>query len=116
MEMHLSKSRLHQLLSRFEGEVSIDMIGGIDSGVYFSFKGKANGEISPSDRIVGGRIIRRDGFCSEALMPTRRELTGRFGSEQGQAAFFARCEERQNKFERWARAFYDRRGKGKSNE
>ncbi|MCZ7862727.1 hypothetical protein O9X98_15235 [Agrobacterium salinitolerans] len=107
MEVALSKSRLHQLLSRFENGVEIEMVGGIDFGVYFSFKGKASGEINPSDRIVGGRILRRDGFCSEALVPTRAELFGRGGQ------FFARCDERQRKFERWTREYYDGKGKGK---
>lgn len=111
MEVALSKSRLHQLLSRFDSGVEIEMVGGIDYGVYFSFKGKANGEINPS-RIVGGRILRRDGFCSEALVPTRGELHGRGGLDHGQEAFFARCEERRLKFERWTREFYDGKGKG----
>lgn len=113
MEVALSKSRLYQLLSRFENGVEIRMVGGIDTGVYFSFEGRVSGEINPSDRIVGGRILRRDGFCSEALIPTSDELHGRGGQEYGQSAFFARCEVRRIKFERWTREFYEGKAKGK---
>ncbi|MCV9964368.1 hypothetical protein OIU34_20995 [Pararhizobium sp. BT-229] len=108
MELPLSKQRLHQLLARYEDGVTMEMVGGIDTGVYFSFKGKASAAINPAER-VGGRILRPSGFCSEAIMPTREELFGRGGSAYGQELFFARCDARQKKFERWMRDFYQQK-------
>ncbi|MBY3155267.1 hypothetical protein HFO56_23375 [Rhizobium laguerreae] len=107
MELPLSKQRLHQLLDRYEAGVTFEMIGGIDAGVYFSFKGKAKGKIDPAER-CGGRVFRAHGFCSEAIVPTRAELFSRGGAVHGQELFFARCAERQKKFARWLRD-YDQR-------
>ncbi|MCS4088669.1 hypothetical protein [Rhizobium sp. BK176] len=115
MELPLSKQRLHELLARYEAGVTIEMVGGIDTGVYFSFKGKAKRKIDPGER-CGGRIFRQHGFCSEAIMPTRSEMIGRGGVAHGQELFFARCAERQKKFERWMRDYASRRegNEGKS--
>jgi hypothetical protein len=83
----------------------MEMIGGIDTGVYFSFKGTALRPIGPHEH-VGGRKARKYGFCSEAIMPTREEKFNRGGHEVGYSRFFARCEERRTKFEQWMQEYY----------
>lgn len=115
MEFPLSKQRLHQLLDRYEAGVTLEMVGGIDTGVYFKFNGEAKGKIDPAER-CGGRIFRAYGFCSEAIMPTRSEMISRGGVAHGQELFFARCSERQKKFERWMRDYASRQdvNEGKS--
>lgn len=115
MELPLSKQRLHQLLDRYEPGITMEMVGGVDTGVYFSFKGKAKRRVDPDNRIAGGRIHRSDGFCSEAITPTRSERISRGGPVHGQELFFARVDERQKKFERWMRDYASRqdRNEGK---
>jgi len=104
-ERPLSKSRLHEILACFEPGVTIQMRGGYDTGVYFLFKGKALRRIPHDKRIIGGRIVREDGFCSEALLMTHEEKFSRGGSKVGIEMFMARCEERRIKFERWLTEF-----------
>lgn len=100
--MTLSKDRLQSLLEFFEDGISIDMVGGIDTGVYFSFKGSATRPLDPEQRIQHGRIVSRFGFCSECLVPTRHE----FMTMKGQERFFSRCEDRRGQFQRWVDEHY----------
>lgn len=103
----LTRRSLHGLLARCEGRVVMEMVGGIDTGVYFKFAGLVpNPPPDASHRIVHGRILGRRGFCSEELVPTRDELRGRGGFEHGQARFFARCGERGARFRKWLDEYY----------
>jgi hypothetical protein len=103
----LTRKSLHGLLSRCDGRVVMEMVGGIDSGVYFKFTGLVpNPPPADGGRIVHGRILGWRGFCSEELVPTRDELRGRGGFEHGQAKFFARCEERRERFRKWLDEYY----------
>ncbi len=102
-QLPLSRARLHLLLSRFEPGVRIEMKGGYDSGVFFSFVGRHVGPVLPEEREIGGRIVRPWGFSSEAMEMSTDEKRLVGTSTDGIDRFFARCERRRLRFERWAR-------------
>ena len=112
-ERPLSRSRLHEILDRFEPGVRMEMVGGYDTGVYFAFKGRRIRR--PGDeRIVGGRLVDDHGFCSEALIMTHAEQFSRGGTARGIGLFFARCAEREARFARWLADFETKRTTGET--
>lgn len=101
----LSKERLNQLLALY-GPVEFRMVGGYDSGVYFSFSGRLKSPL-PSDgsRVVAGRIAGKFGFVSEAVLMTRSEMLRPGGADL--EAFWKRADAKKAKFERWLEEYQD---------
>ncbi len=85
----------------------MEMVGGYDTGVYFAFKGKAL-RVFAADERVGGRIVRKSGFCSEGMMMSHDEQFARGGSQVGIERFFSRCETRKAQLSRWLAEFDSR--------
>lgn len=84
------------------------MEGGYDTGVWFVFTGKSLSRLDRDNPIVGGRIARDYGFCSEGLVQTRHEVFYRGGRSEGIALFFQRCEDRKVMLQRWMDDYYAR--------
>lgn len=100
-EKRITKSGLHDLLAMFRPGVTIETKGGYDTGVYFSFVGNRVAAECPSDHVVGGRIVRAKGFCSEGMMMSHEERYGRGGLNHGIKLFEARYEARRAQLQRW---------------
>lgn len=99
-EKPLSKKRLFEILAAFEPGVTMEPIGGYDTGVYFKFNGKATVPLGSKGRI-GDRIVRDHGFCSESTEMSRVERFGMGGMRYGIARFQERCDARQTRYAGW---------------
>lgn len=86
----------------------MEMVGGYDTGVYFAFKGKALRVFAADERIVGGRIVKESGFCSEGMMMSHDEQFAAGGPQVGIDRFFSRCETRKAQLSRWLAEFDSR--------
>ena len=105
-EQPLTRARLWEILSRFEPGVSMEMVSvGWEISVYFNFTGRLVSRLDPADRMVGGRLLRPDGFCSEALELTRTETFGRDGIKHGRERFWIRVKAREAQLARWLADF-----------
>nr|WP_250808557.1 hypothetical protein [Neorhizobium tomejilense] len=81
--------------------------GGYDTGCWFVFSGKLVGALDLENRIVGGRLLSRRGFCSEGMMQSRAEQFSRGGKHHGIALFLARVEAREAQLTRWLAEYND---------
>lgn len=100
-QLPLSRRRLHEILTTFEPGVTMTMVGGYDTGVYFSFQGRRRVPRRRDGSLVGGRVEGSDGFSSEALFMTRSEHFSRGGPRYGIERFFARCKVREDRLRGW---------------
>lgn len=99
-EKPLSRERLHQILSLYHPGVTVEVVGGYDTGVYFRFKGRIIIPIQAGEQ-VGGRLVREFGFTSEAMEMSRDERFGRAGLTAGITRFEARYQARLDKYQQW---------------